>query len=163
MWVHSAASNQGVDGNENCQYCSENRLHDDQNNSRDRLGRLRNAELLDKDQNAKHGKHSDDLNDDIDPVSGFQAVGTRPEKEDEHDRFNGELSDCLNHAVAITTSNDATFSEHVDDRGNKHPPVTLLETVVEEAVFDPGFLVVVQSGGVAFKLLVLACETPDSP
>jgi len=71
MGVHAAHDNESVDRNKNCQYTGKDRLHDDENNASDGFWCLGNAQLFDKDKDAENGEHSDDLNDDVDPVTRF--------------------------------------------------------------------------------------------
>lgn len=56
--------------------------------------------------------------------------------------------------MAITGGNDNAFRGHVDDHGNKQPPVALLVVLVEDAVVFPDVFVIEETGDVAFCLLI---------
>jgi len=74
-----AADNDSIDSNKNSQEASEDCLHDNQHKTSNSLGGLSNTKLFDKNQDADNREYTDNLNDDVDPVSGLERVGARPE------------------------------------------------------------------------------------
>lgn len=54
MWVLFAADDDGVHGDEDSEHQRQNALNGDQYHAGDRLGRLRDAKLLDEDQDAHY-------------------------------------------------------------------------------------------------------------
>ena len=143
MRVFLAADDETVDSDQDGQDDGKRRLYDNQDNSSDRLGGLRDAELFDKDQYTYHRKHTHDLDDDIDPIAGLPVVWAAPEKEDQHESFDDELATSLNKAVAVGRSEYAAFSEHIDDGGHKEPPVALLVIAVKDLVLLPSLFVLI--------------------
>lgn len=107
-------------------------------------------------------EYADYLDDGIDPVAGLRHVGPPEENEDRHERFNDQLSGTLGEAMPIPASDDAAFGEHVDDRGHEQPPVASFVAIVEEAVFPPSLLILVQCRGVTLSFLVPSGQLPDT-
>ena len=69
MWVLFAANHDRVYHEKQCQDSSERALYDDQDYACDRFRGLGEAELFNEDQDTDDGKHSDDLDDAVDPVA----------------------------------------------------------------------------------------------
>lgn len=82
--VFFAAHYDGVCGDENGQDTGQDGLHGDENYAGDGLGCLSDAEFLDEDENAYDGEGSDDLDEDVDHVSGASLVWSVPDEETEH-------------------------------------------------------------------------------
>lgn len=55
--------------------------------------------------------------------------------------------------MSVGSCDHCVFRKGVDDGGDEKPPVAFLEVVVEKTVLDPCFLLVVESGLIAFHLL----------
>jgi len=159
--IHTAHHDERVHEDEDGEETCENGLHNDEDDSGDGFRGLGDTELFDKDQDAEHGKHSNDLDDNVDPVSGLPSIGSSPEQQNKHNRLDDELAACLHKPMSISCGNNDTLGKHVDDGWNEHPPVALLEVVVEETVFDPGLLVFVESTCVSFGFLVFPSQAPD--
>lgn len=85
--VCAEADDYRVDGDEDREDAGEAALHGDEDDAGDGLGGLRDAELLDEDQDAADREDADDLDDDVDPVAGLLLVRSRPQEEDEHEGF----------------------------------------------------------------------------
>jgi hypothetical protein len=64
--VLAAASNNSVDGNEDGEDGGQGRLHDDEDNTGDCLGGLRETKFLNENQNTTNGEDTDDLHSDVD-------------------------------------------------------------------------------------------------
>ena len=84
MRVLLAAHNDGIGSNENSQHTGQHTLHGDENHSSDCLCCLCNAEFLNEDENADHGKSSDHLDKDVDDVARFSLVWPIPDQEAKH-------------------------------------------------------------------------------
>lgn len=81
MRVVTAANDNGVDSNQDSQKPSQDSLHNDQDKTGNSLSGLSNAKFLNENQNADDRQDTDHLDDDVDPVSGFEGERTRPEKQ----------------------------------------------------------------------------------
>lgn len=107
-----AADDDRVDGNKDGEDTSQNGLHDNENNAGDGLGGLSDAKLFDEHQDADNREHTDDLDDDVDPVARPQAVWTRPEQEDQKQGFDNQLPSRLHKAFAVSTGDNTALCEH---------------------------------------------------
>lgn len=56
----------------------------DENDARDGLGGLRDAELFDKDEDADYGERAHDLNEDVDYVARASFVRSVPDEQAQH-------------------------------------------------------------------------------
>lgn len=121
-------------------------MQDQEDEADDGLAGLREPELFDEDQDAADGDDAHSLDDDVDPVAAAPRKGACPEEEDEQEGVDAELGGGLREAVAVEGGDYATTCEHVDDYWNEKPPVLLTVVLVEERVFLPCLLVVVQGG-----------------
>jgi len=65
--------------------------------------------------------------------------------------------------VAVSTGDDTSSSEHVDNQRQEKPPITLLVVFVEYAVLSPDLFVFIQGRRIAFHALELVSNIPDFP
>lgn len=151
--VGTDAGADGIPGDEDGEDTGESGLDNNQDDAGDGLGGLGDTKLFDKDEDASDGKNTNRLDDDVENVAGAALVGSAPEKQDKHAALNDELGNGLRHAVAITSGNASTFGKHVDDDGNKQPPVVFAVGIVEEGILGPDLLVLVEGLGVTLGSL----------
>lgn len=162
MRVLSYAGDDGVDSDKDCQNDGKARLDDDQDHSSQGLGSFGNAKFGGEDQNAHHGKHTDDLDDNIDPVAGSAIIRSAPEEDGKHDSLDDELTGGLHQTRPVGRGQDAAFGEHIHNDGDEEPPISSLVIFVEDLVLFPGFLVFVQRPHVSFHFLEFPRDLPDA-
>ncbi|KAL2284534.1 hypothetical protein FJTKL_08905 [Diaporthe vaccinii] len=150
-----ANGNYSVPCDQNSQNTSQSGLDSDENHASHGRCCLGNGKLVDEDQNAGNGKNANHGDGDVDNVAGFALVGSIPDKKAEHQSLDYELGNALRHSVVVTSGQDDSLCQHVEDGGNEDPPVVLLVVLVEQAVLDPDVLVLVQLTGIAVHLLKL--------
>ena len=143
MWVLSAAHDESIGDDQDAEDASQYGLDNDENDTSDSLSGLRDTKLLYKDENTTNSQCSDDLNEDVDDVSGFSLEWSIPYEKSKHQHLNDELSNGLCHSMSICSCEDTSFGEHVDDKRNEYPPEVFLVGIVEEAVLEPMALVLV--------------------
>lgn len=163
MGVHAYAIDESVDANQDGEQACQDRLHNDEDEAGDGLGGLREAKLLDENQDANDGNDADDLDGNVDPLARRHGVWSQENQEQEHNGLDDQLAGRLDQAVPIGTSNDTALGKHVDDDGHEEPPVASLVVVVEDTVLAPRLLVLEELGGVTLCLFELVRKMVDAP
>ena len=115
MGVLFDAVDQRVDCDQDGENACQDRLHDYEDYAGNRLGRLADSQLFDKDQDTDDGQDAHDLDDDVDDVAASEVVWSRPDQETEENDFDRHLTDGLHHTVAVGACDDGVAREHVDD------------------------------------------------
>ena len=95
MRVLADTINERVDREQYRQHSGEHALHDDEDQPRDGLGRLIDAEFLHERQDADDGDDADDLDEYVDPDAAFALERPGPEEEGEHECLDDELAGGL--------------------------------------------------------------------
>lgn len=173
-----AAHNDRVHPNQDGQDGGQSGLHSDENNARDGLSGLCDSEFLNEDEDTDYRESSHDLDEDVDDVSAPSLIRTIPEEETQHwedvspgldvgersrltQTFNDQLSNGLCESVSICSCQNTSLCEHVDNGWDEQPPEVLLVAIVEQAVFEPEILLVVESGCISFHCLETSRCLPD--
>ena len=91
MRVVLDAEYQAVDCNKNSENTGQGRLGGDQNDTSNGLRGLRNAQFFNEHQDTHDRKNPDNLDKNVDPVTGFECVGSAPQQENKHDSFNDKV------------------------------------------------------------------------
>lgn len=131
-------------------------LNNDENDTYHCLGGLCNGELVHKNEDADDRQQTNDLDGNVDNVSGLALKGLVPDEQTKHEGLHYQLRDALGQTVLITDSHNDTLSEHVDDDRNEQPPEVLAVIVVEQLPLDPEVLVFVELARVTIGLLQLS-------
>lgn len=85
VWVLFDADNEGIDCDQDGENTSENGLHNDEHHASDGLSCLTDTKLFHEDQDANNRRHSNDLNEDVDPASTPKLIRPSPEQKSQHD------------------------------------------------------------------------------